>query len=59
MPKRFEPIDDDDDPDELPDDADDFTEEELADYYDLIGDFPELDDMDDILDFGDADFYTG
>jgi len=40
------------------DDEDDFTEEELADLYDLLGEFPELDGLDEILDYDDEDFYT-
>lgn len=59
MPRKkdedFEEFDIDFEPSDF---EEDFTETELEDLYDLLEDFPELDDMDGILDFGDADFYT-
>ena len=60
MPKK-RPMDDDEDSEiDAPGDSpeEDFTEEELADLYDLLGDFPELDEMDEILDYDEDDFYT-
>ena len=39
-------------------DFDDFTDEELIEYEGLMHDFPELDELDGILDYDDEDFYT-
>lgn len=57
MPKRSD-FDDDYDDNEL-EFIEEYSEEELADYYDLIGDFPEFEEygFDDILDFDDSDMY--
>lgn len=40
-------------------DADGFTYDELEALNDLLGDFPELDGLDDILELDDSDFYEG
>ena len=41
-----------------PSDEEDFTTEELENLYELLGDFPELDEINDILGYDDEDFYT-
>lgn len=57
MPKRSD-YDDDYNDNEL-DFIDEYSEEELEDLYELLGDFPEFDEygFDDILEYDDADMY--
>jgi hypothetical protein len=38
--------------------ADDFTMAEFAEFEALMEEFPELDELDGLLDFNDEDFYT-
>jgi hypothetical protein len=43
---------------EVKDDEEDFNPQELEALYDMLDDFPELDELDGILDMDDEDFYT-
>jgi hypothetical protein len=58
MTPRKSEYDDDYDDDEL-EFIEDYSEEELAELYELLGDFPEFDDyLDDLFEYDDEDFYT-
>jgi len=52
---KFEKADVDDDEDT---DESFYTQAQLEAVYDLLSDFPELDDFDGILDMDEGDFYT-
>lgn len=57
MPKRSDY--DDDFTDEEIDFMEDYSEEELDELYELLEDFPELDEyLEDVLGMDDEDFYT-
>jgi hypothetical protein len=58
MTPRKSDYDDDYDDDEL-EFIEEYSEDELAELYEMLGDFPEFEEyFDDILSFDDEDFYS-